>query len=90
MNNDMNEEDWKRFDAIKDTEITASISNDEDWRDINLSEKLGWKVVQPDGSTIFPLTLDAKLTKFIQDTHLDYQIFLTGVLKEYAEKQQKL
>jgi hypothetical protein len=89
MSSDMDEADWKKFDALTDEDITAAIADDQDWQGINLEDKLGWRVVRPDGSAIFPITLDAKLTKFVQETHLDYQTFLVGALKDYAESQQK-
>jgi len=85
----MDEADWKKFDALTDEDITAAIADDQDWQGINLEGKLGWRVVRPDGSAIFPITLDAKLTKFVQETHLDYQTFFVGALKDYAESQQK-
>lgn len=71
-------------------EDNKNFADDQDWQGINLEGKLGWRVVRPDGSAIFPITLDAKLTKFVQETHLDYQTFLVGALKDYAESQQKL
>lgn len=85
----MNEEDWKKFDAITDNDIAEAIADDPDWQGIDLSDKLGWRVVRPDGSSIVPLLVDAKTINFINEHHVDYQSFLTGVLKAYVESQRK-
>ncbi len=89
MGNEMSEEDWRKFDAITDDDISVAIADDPDWQGVDLSDKLGWRVVRPDGSSIVPLFLDAKTINFINEHHVDYQSFLAGVLKAYVESQQK-
>ena len=88
MKNGMTEDDWKNFDAITDADINHAIADDVDWQGINISDKLGWRVVRPDGSSIVPLLLDARTINFINEHHVDYQSFLAGVLKAYVESQK--
>lgn len=44
---------------------------------------------RPDGSTVVPVELDAKTARWLEEHHVNYQLFLSNVLKAYVESQHK-
>jgi len=87
---EMTEADWVQFDALTEADIDLATVNDLDWQGVDLQSHKGWHVVRPDGSSNVPLLLNANTTHLLQLHQLDYQTFLSGVLKAYVDSQQKL
>lgn len=95
MSNDikMTDEDWQKFKSLTEKEIERAIASDpdaqtpDDGNGVWLSE---WKVNGKSEEIILPLSIDKNIVKYLTEHHIDYQSFLSGVLRAYVESQQKL
>jgi hypothetical protein len=81
---------WQRVLAMGDKEIKLAIAADPDTQvptDPAFLARGRWAEVEK-GEVILPLTLDAKTVRWLSEHHVDYQTFLSSVLKAYVASQQ--
>lgn len=84
----MTNEDWAKFDAMTEEELEQAIAADPDWADIPRDWYKHAKAVYPDGGKALSVKVDADVARFIESSNLDYQTFLSGVMKSFVESQQ--
>lgn len=87
---------WHRLRTMSDAEIEANIASDPDsqvpiealhqgyWLDPDVKH-----LVRPDGSARVAVDLDASTARWLETHPIDYQAFLSGVLKAYVASQRK-
>ena len=81
---------WAKFAALTDEEINAAIAEDEDSQTPEHGAGVwlsGWHSNSQNEDIILPLSVDRQTVSFITSRHLDYQTFLSGVLKAYIAGQ---
>lgn len=78
-----------RLHAMTDEENEANIASDPDAqapRDMDFLRRGQW--VHPDGSKVVSVNIDARTARFFSEHHMDYQVFLSGVLKAFVASQE--
>lgn len=83
---------WQRVVAMTDAQINAAIAEDEDAQTPEHGAGvwlIDWAKASGGNNIILPLSVDVETAAFINEHHIDYQAFLSGVLKAFVESQQK-
>jgi len=81
--------DWKRVDALTDTQIDASIANDPDWqgaRDIDWSDAV---LVIPPKKKAISIRVDEDVLDYFKTEGAGYQRRINAVLRSYMEQKTK-
>jgi uncharacterized protein (DUF4415 family) len=81
--------DWKRFDAITDAEVEASIANDPDWaefKDIDWSDAV---LVIPVRKKAISIRVDEDVLDFFKKEGDGYQRRINAVLRSYMQQKAK-
>lgn len=81
--------DWKRFAAITDAEVAASIANDPDWaefKDIDWSDAV---LVMPAKKKAISIRVDEDVLDFFKKDGDGYQRRINAVLRSYMQQKAK-
>ena len=83
---------WQKLISLSDEEIDAQIADNEDAQtpEHGAGGWLGREAINAQNPIILQLAVDRQTANFINEYHVDYQVFLVGVLKTYVENQGKM
>jgi len=75
--------------ALTDKEIKRAIVQDPDAD--TPRDKAVWKrgkIMDSMGNVVVSVNIDARTARFFSEHHMDYQVFLSGVLKAFVASQE--